>query len=59
MLSRWLHTTSFSEKVTIFKEYLFLKSFSSEKSTCLKEVPASKKYMFWISTYSEEAAPPK
>ena len=29
------------------------------KSSCSKELPASKKYIIWIITYSEEAAPSK
>ena len=44
----------FSRSVTVFRKYLLLKRFFYWKSSCLKEVPALKKYVFWIITYSEE-----
>ena len=49
--------TELSEKVTVFKKYLLLKKFSFWKSSYSEE--ASRKYMFWIITYSREKVSPK
>ena len=43
-----------SEKVTVFNKFMLLSKRSSSE-----ELPASKKYMFWIITYSGEKALPK
>ena len=55
----WLRRTSYSEKVTLLKKYLFLKNLFFSKSSCSEEPPASEKYMFWIITNSLEVVPPK
>ena len=57
MLWNWLRRTI--KKVTVFKKYLLLKKFFFWKSSSSKEVPALKRNMFWIFTYSEEKAHPK
>ena len=46
-------------KVTDFKKYLVLKKLFFWKGSSPEEVPASKKYMLWIITYSGETFPPK
>ena len=48
-----------SEKLTVFKKYLLLKTFFFWESNCSEEVPALKNYMFWIIAHSGEKGPPK
>ena len=48
MQRSWLHRTSYSEKVTLLKKYLFLKKLFFWKSSYAEEPPASEKYMFWM-----------
>ena len=40
-----------SEKVTVFKKYLLLKSSFYEKVAAQKKVPVSKNYMIWMNNY--------
>ena len=51
--------TNFSEKAIVLKKYMLLKRFLIWKSSCLEELPASKKCMFWIITNSEVVAATK
>ena len=53
-----MHRTSFSGKLTVFKKILLLEKSYFWTSGRSEEVPASKKYMFSIITYSGEVAPP-
>ena len=58
-LKEWMLVNGKSEKKIVFKKYMLLKKFFFWKGSCSEEVTASKKYTFWIITYSGEKAPLK